>query len=247
MVSPDARRNATKKANTQLRYDITKNNAINAKRNAAKTNGQKVIQLNNLKKRDAQRKSAAKANQKAIQASRSKKSGGSSSGSSGGSSGSSGTGSSGTGSSGTGTGADGVGGTGTGADGAEEVIENKYNDISGFFNPEEEEFIASTDTPTVRIWISREKVPDEDVEEGEGESETTEGEKIETVEEAARESVDIANMYKKNEINNTNNAFIKTNDQKILAMKAIADIDFNELDFGEDANTEEILKKMGLL
>ena len=187
-----------------------------------------------------------------------KSSGSKSSGSSGSSSGSGGTSSGGV------SGGVGTGGVGTGtAPAVEEVIENKYNDISGYFDAEEEEFIASTDTPTVRIYISRERVPEKDEETGETKEETSTeetketivkgttggtSEQVESVEEAVRESVKIAELYRKNkDITNQNTAIIKTGDQKIVAMKAISDIDFNEIDFGEDANTEEILKKIGLL
>lgn len=108
----------------------------------------------------------------------------------------------------------------------DEPIENRYNDIEGYWTPMEEERKFSSDTPDVRIYISREIVADsvEGEEGSEGDGTVVE------VDEAIKISRDLAKLYESNkDINNSNTSIINSNGEQIIAMNAIDKINFNDV------------------
>lgn len=101
-------------------------------------------------------------------------------------------------------------------------VENKFNDYTAYWDPLEEKFVMSTDTPTVRIYISREIVPDT----VEGEEDTQElDEALATVE----ASHDMSVVYQNKDINNNNTTVVNLNDEQILAMNAIDKLDLKNV------------------
>lgn len=103
-------------------------------------------------------------------------------------------------------------------------VENKYNDMDPYWTPKEQEREFSSDTPDVRIYISREIVP-ESTEEGEEGTEGEEG-KVTTLDEAIEINRNLAEIYSQDpDINNNNTSVVKLKGEQILAMNAIDKLD----------------------
>lgn len=99
-------------------------------------------------------------------------------------------------------------------------VENKFNEYTSYWDPKEQEFKMSTDTPVVRIFISREVVPELD----------EDGEMKDTIdlEEAAKLTHDMAVAYQENpDINSKNSTVVKLDGEQVLAMNAIDKLDLN--------------------
>lgn len=108
--------------------------------------------------------------------------------------------------------------TGESTETEDEPVENKFNEYTSYWDAKDQEFKMSTDTPTVRIFISREIVPDEMPEEAE-EIELTDAEKI---------SHDMSVVYQMTpDITPRNSTVVKLEGKQVLAMNAIDKLDLN--------------------
>lgn len=117
-------------------------------------------------------------------------------------------------------------GNATGTNENDEPVENKHNDLTKFWDVETGEMYMNSDTPNVKIYISREKpVVDED-EKGE------EGEKQETLEEAMEEDAQLAVILGNNpDITNNNTTIVKFNNgDKAAAKNALDKLDLSDVD-----------------
>ena len=96
----------------------------------------------------------------------------------------------------------------------DEPIENKYNEFTHYWSPEDEKMVMSSDTPTVRIFISHEIVPDEELED------------VMEVDEAAAKSYNRKAFNTLNKLDKSKNAIVRVNNKDVVAHKSIdTDID----------------------
>lgn len=112
----------------------------------------------------------------------------------------------------------------------EEPIENKWNDLTGMFKTADEGMRMNDDTPSVEIYISREKVWTKN-DEGEYDWDS----------DTSKMAKELAEAYMNDsEVNDKNTTIIKMNDQQVAASNAINNItqaDLNNATRNQNTNS----------